>query len=114
MEQNKLLETYGNIKAILEADNIDVSDYKLIAYGLQFRLSVLGWTGKIRIYQKKRDVLKIDCSLLKGEPMAKKIKALIAENEARPDPKSPRITFDFSFPMFGIHESGKGRGIDPL
>ncbi|GAG59400.1 unnamed protein product [marine sediment metagenome] len=60
MEQgNRPLEVYENIKSVLKVDNINVSDYKLIDYGLQFTVSILDWSGVIRIYQNKKGILKI-------------------------------------------------------
>jgi len=69
---NKIFEVYQNIKSTLQAETIKVSDYKSIDYGLQFTVSILDWSGLIRIYQNKKGGLKIDYSQLKGGANATK------------------------------------------
>ncbi|MCK4732503.1 MAG: hypothetical protein KAT65_08595, partial [Methanophagales archaeon] len=76
-KENDLFKVYENIKSILKDENISVSEYKLIDYGLQFTVSTLNWSGVIRIYQNKKGGLKIDYSQLKGGANATKIQTLI-------------------------------------
>lgn len=109
---NRLLEVYEHIKSILKVDHINVSNYQLIDYGLQFTVSILDWSGIIRIYQNKKGVLKIDYSQLKGGVNAIKIQNLV---------ESKRIPFDsnkkgveLGFPIIGTDESGKGDYFGPL
>ena len=56
---NELLEVYENIKSILKTGDVEVSDYQLIEYGLQFTVSILDWSGIIRIYQNKKGALNL-------------------------------------------------------
>jgi len=112
---DRLLEVYDHIKSILTVENINVSDYQLIEYGLQFNLSILNWSGTIRIYQNKKGILKIDYSQLKGDEHAAKIRSLIegkkpSHASMMPDNKG----FELGFPIIGTDESGKGDYFGPL
>jgi ribonuclease HIII len=114
-QRDRLLEVYEHIKVILTAENISVSDYELIDYGLQFSVYILSWSGTIRIYQNKKNVIKIDYSQLKGSEYATKIQSLIEGK--RPSPKSTmpdNKDFELGFPIIGTDESGKGDYFGPL
>ncbi|TET39151.1 MAG: ribonuclease HIII [Dehalococcoidia bacterium] len=116
MEQgNRLLEVYEHIKSILKVDNINVSDYKLIDYGLQFTVSILDWSGVIRIYQNKKGILKIDYSQLKGGVNGIKIQTLIEDKGISSDSKkSSKKDVALGLPIIGTDESGKGDYFGPL
>jgi ribonuclease HIII len=109
---NRLLKVYEHINSILKGYHINVSDYQLIDYGLQFTVSILDWSGIIRIYQNKKGVLKIDYSQLKGGVYAIKIQKLI---EGKKIPLySNKKAVDLGFPIIGTDESGKGDYFGPL
>ncbi len=116
MEQkNRLIETYKHIKSTLKSNNFNVSDHKEIAYGMQFTVSALNWSGTIRIYQNKKGILKIDYSQLKGGVNAKKIQSLIegkmiSSNSANSNKKGVEL----GLPIIGTDESGKGDYFGPL
>lgn len=116
MEQgNRLLKVYEHIKSVLKVDDINISDYNLIDYGLQFTVSILEWSGVIRIYQNKKDILKIDYSQLKGGVNAKKIQTLIEGKGISPDSrKLSKKDVALGFPIIGTDESGKGDYFGPL
>ena len=112
---NELLKTYENIKLILKTNDVEVSDYKLIDYGLQFTISILDWSGIIRIYQNKKGALKIDYSQLKGEVNAIKVQTLIEGKRALSNLKnSDKNDIELGFPIIGTDESGKGDYFGPL
>lgn len=112
---DRLLEIYEHIKSILAVDNINISDYQLIDYGLQFTVSILGWSGIIRIYQNKKGVLKIDYSQLRGGENAIKIQSLIEGKRAISNLKnSDKNDVELGFPIIGTDESGKGDYFGPL
>jgi len=111
-ENNKLYECYESVRAILTTNNIIVADYKLIEYGLQFSVSILDWSGIIRIYQNKKGVLKIDYSQLKDSVHAIKIKKLVEGKEIQFDSNQKNI--ELGFPIIGTDESGKGDYFGPL
>jgi len=114
-QENKLLETYDHIKSILTVANINVSHYLPIDYGLQFSVSILNWSGTIRIYQNKKDILKIDYSQLKGDENATKIRSLIEGKRPSPESMMPdNKGFELGFPIIGTDESGKGDYFGPL
>jgi len=114
-QENKLLEVYEYIKSILKVDNINVSDYQLIDYGLQFTVSILDWSGIIRIYQNKKGVLKIDYSQLKGGVNAIKVQTLTEGKRAISNLKnSDKNDVELGFPIIGTDESGKGDYFGPL
>jgi ribonuclease HIII len=116
MEQkNRLLETYKQIKSILKSNNFNVSDHKEIAYGMQFTVSALDWSGTIRVYQNKKGVLKIDYSQLKGGVNSTKIQSLI-EGKITPSDsaKLNKKGVELELPIIGTDESGKGDYFGPL
>jgi len=116
MEQkNRLLETYKHIKSTLKSNNFNVSDHKEIAYGVQFAVSALNWSGTIRIYQNKKGILKIDYSQLKGGVNATKIQSLIEGKMISSDSaKSNKKGVELGLPIIGTDESGKGDYFGPL
>jgi len=112
---NELLEVYENIKSILKTGDVEVSDYQLIEYGLQFTVSILDWSGIIRIYQNKKGALKIDYSQLKGGVNAIKVQTLIEGKRAISNLKnSDKNDVELGFPIIGTDESGKGDYFGPL
>jgi len=112
---DRLLEIYEHIKSILAAENTNISDYQLIDYGLQFNVSILDWSGIIRIYQNKKGVLKIDYSQLRGGENALKIQSLIENKIISADSaKSNNKGVVLGFPIIGTDESGKGDYFGPL
>ena len=116
MEQkNRLLETYKQIKSILKSNNFNVSDHKEIAYGVQFTVSALDWSGAIRVYQNKKGVLKIDYSQLKGGVNSTKIQSLI-EGKITPSDSGElnKRGVELELPIIGTDESGKGDYFGPL
>jgi ribonuclease HIII len=116
MEQgNNPIELYKHVKSILNINHINVSDYQLIDYGLQFTVSILGWSGVIRIYQNKKGVLKIDYSQLNDGANTIKIQALIESKKISSDlRKSNRKEVILRLPIIGTDESGKGDYFGPL
>ena len=116
-QKNKLFILYENIKSVLQVQNISVSDYQSIDYGLQFDISINDWSGKIRIYQNKKGVLKIDYSLLDGGTNAIMIKTLIEDKKTIPNSKIQHTNnreMELGYPIIGTDESGKGDYFGPL
>jgi ribonuclease HIII len=112
---DRLLEVYDYIKSTLTGDNVNVSDYQLIDYGLQFSVSILNWSGTIRIYQNKKGVLKIDYSQLKGGENAANVQSLIEGKRLSPESMMPdNKGSELGFPIIGTDESGKGDYFGPL
>jgi len=116
MEKNiRLYETYEQIKSILTANNFSVSEYRLIEYGLQFRVSILDWSGMIRVYQNKKGNIKIDYSQIKSEDYAKKIQNLTEGTSVSSLPNiQNKENIDLGYPIIGTDESGKGDYFGPL
>ena len=121
--ENKIFEVYKNIKSTLHAENVEVSDYRLIDYGMQFTVSIANWSGLIRIYQNKKGVIKIDYSQLRDKKNAKKIQNLIegkigknkqSNKKISDSKKSIKKNYEFGFPIIGTDESGKGDYFGPL
>jgi len=112
---DRLLEEYKHIKAILTSENIRVSDYQLIEYGLQFSVSILDWSGTIRIYQNKKSILKVDYSQLRGDVNATRIQSVITGKTVLPEQKkAENNAYVLGFPIIGTDESGKGDYFGPL
>lgn len=116
-QENKLLILYENIKSILRVENINISNYQLIDYGLQFAVSTIGWSGKIRIYQNKKSIIKIDYSQLGSGVNASRIQTLIEGKTAPSELKilnNKDLDIELGFPIIGTDESGKGDYFGPL
>lgn len=116
-QENKLLNLYEKIKSILQGESVNVSNYQLIDYGLQFAVSGIDWSGKIRIYQNKKGILKIDYSQLGKGENATKIQTLIDGNNILPNSKEllrKNEDIELGFPIIGTDESGKGDYFGPL
>lgn len=114
---NKLIQVYENIKSILQVENINVSNHQLIDYGLQFTVSVLEWSGKIRIYQNKKGIIKIDYSQLGNGAYAARIRTLVEDKKTFSNSKitnNKDAAFELGFPIIGTDESGKGDYFGPL
>ena len=109
-----LLEIYEDVRSVLAADDISVSNYQLIDYGLQFKVSTLDWSGMIRIYQNKKGIVKIDYSQLRGVN-AMRIQNLVGGRKMPSDSREPsRRNTELGFPIIGTDESGKGDYFGPL
>jgi ribonuclease HIII len=114
-KDNKLLETYEQIRSILIANEFSVSKYRLIEYGLQFSVSILDWSGLIRVYQNKKGNIKIDYSQLKNGNYATKIQNLIeGKSISSLQNIQKKKIFDLGYPIIGTDESGKGDYFGPL
>lgn len=114
---DELVQTYNNIKSILQVDNINVSNYQSIDYGLQFAVSIGDWSKKIRIYQNKKNVIKIDYSPLGSGPNSERIRSLVENHGVNSNLKQQNKVdniSDFGFPIIGTDESGKGDYFGPL
>lgn len=112
--KNRLLETYNHVKSVLKSNNFNVSNYKEIAYGVQFTVSALNWSGLIRIYQNKKGVLRIDYSQLNNSENAIKIQTLIEGKGIPSGSKDLNKNVGLGFPIIGTDESGKGDYFGPL
>ena len=115
--QDELIQMYDNIKSTLQVEMINVSNYQLIDYGLQFTVSILDWSRKIRIYQNKKGIIRIDYSPLGSGGNSGKIRTLVESgglnSNLGPQKKIDQI-LDFGYPIIGTDESGKGDYFGPL
>ena len=113
--QDKLIQVYGTIKSILQVEKINVSNYQLIDYGLQFNVSIHDWSRKIRIYQNKKGTIKIDYSPLGRGENSENIRVLLENGNLNLDSqkKIDQIS-EFGYPIIGTDESGKGDYFGPL
>lgn len=116
-KETELFKQYDKIKSTLQMENINVSDYQLIDYGLQFTINILDWSKKIRIYQNKKGITKIDYSQLGNGTNALRIQNLVESKLMSSDSKiinELELDLDFGFPIIGTDESGKGDYFGPL
>lgn len=121
MTDNKdiLDDIFQASKANLETDGYLVSDFKRIAYGIQFHLSKNLWKGTLRIYANKKGQIKYDFSQIKEETIKNQIQSIII-GEATLADKQHEIKNEYydssaSFvPIIGTDESGKGDYFGPL
>lgn len=114
---NTLIQVYENLKKILQIGNVNVSDHQLIDYGLQFTVSVLDWSGKIRVYQNKKGIIKIDYSQLGNGTNAARIQTLVECKRTSSTSKlinNKDMDLELGFPIIGTDESGKGDYFGPL
>jgi ribonuclease HIII len=108
----RLTKTYQNIKTLLESENLNVTNYKDIAYGIQFSVSFSNWSGTIRIYENKNGVIRHDYSQLKNGEYTSRVRAIIEQRESSIDVENRVI--GIGFPIIGTDESGKGDYFGPL
>jgi ribonuclease HIII len=109
----RAIETYERISSVLKAENISVSNYQLIDYGLQFLVYILDWSGIIRIYENKKGGLKIDYSQLKNGENVLRIQRVI-EGQGILNSEGNGKAVELGFPVIGTDESGKGDYFGPL
>ena len=106
---------YIHIKEQLHKHNFTVNEYKLINYGLQFKVSLHDWTGIMRIYQNKKGIVKVDLSQLSDDTKGKWIKNIIeGKNGVSIEDYSDNTKIDVGLPVIGTDESGKGDYFGPL
>lgn len=113
MTDNALVDTYHRIKSILIQNGFNVSEYNIIDYGIQFNISISGWTGLLRVYQNKKGTIRVDYSQLKNSDKAFQIQNLI-EGEYSLDNSPNKTIPNGEFPIIGTDESGKGDYFGPL
>jgi ribonuclease HIII len=113
MIDNELANTYLNIKSILTQNEFNVSEYNAINYGIQFNLSILEWSGVLRVYQNKKHVIRIDYSQLKNSDRVLQIQKLI-DGEHHEDNLQSKMITSLEYPIIGTDESGKGDYFGPL
>ena len=99
---------YELIKKKLTRHSFSVSPITKINYGIQFEISKDMWESKLRIYEKKNGVLKIDYSPLKGEK-AEAVRSIIEDREVIAEE-----SITLAYPYIGTDESGKGDTFGPL
>ncbi len=116
----RAIQKYEEIYRLLSADRFTISDYKEISYGLQFTVRQSNWSGLIRIYQNKKDVVRVDLSQLDRSDSAGVVRKLIGEergvlsqdvllNEKQNRGCEEAFTLaEIQLPLFGSDESGKG------
>jgi len=109
----RAIETYERISNVLKAENITVSSFQLINYGLQFLVYIVDWSGIIRIYENKKGELKIDYSQLKNGENALRIQKLI-EGQRILNGEENEKDVELGLPIIGTDESGKGDYFGPL
>jgi len=111
----QLIEIYNDAKSRLISVDIHVSEFKDIAYGIQFSVTIDGWSGFIRIYQNKKGVIKNDYSQIQGSEYSSKIISIIEQKEYSGEQiRESKDVFEIGFPIIGTDESGKGDYFGPL
>jgi ribonuclease HIII len=113
MPNSEIIELYNKIRSVLENKKITVGQFKLIDYGLQFDVSAPDLSGKIRIFQNKKNNIKMDYSQLKGN-INQKIPDLLADFGNNSKDSSFIKDVEIPFPIIGTDESGKGDYFGPL
>lgn len=114
-QESELLQEYERIKILLEINNINIKEFKLIDFGLQFKVFINDWYGLIRIYQNKNKILNIDYSQLRNSEYSIKIKNLIEDrNTSLYLEKENGEKIDLDYPIIGTDEAGKGDYFGPL
>jgi ribonuclease HIII len=111
MSNQTLQAIYDEIKKKLLCGGIDVAAYTSISYGIQFSVSIHGWSGLIRIYQNKKGVIRHDYSQLKNGEYSSKVVSIIEQTETKE--KKTDLT-EVGLPVIGTDESGKGDYFGPL
>ncbi|MCX5982517.1 MAG: ribonuclease HIII [Nostocales cyanobacterium LacPavin_0920_SED1_MAG_38_18] len=110
----KAIEMYEKIFKSLCIQDFNVSEYKIINYGLQFTIKKNNWSGIVRIFQNKKGVVKVDYSQLDKSDNSTFIEELL-ESKNSDSVSSNTKSSDNSIiqtinnlPIIGTDESGKG------
>ena len=105
---------YEKIFKSLCIQDFNVSEYKIINYGLQFTIKKNNWSGIVRIFQNKKGVVKVDYSQLDKSDNSTFIEELL-ESKNSDSVSSNTKSSDNSIiqtinnlPIIGTDESGKG------
>lgn len=112
--QEKLQQTYENIKLVLEENQFQVSSFKQINYGIQFQVTLNKDSFTIRVYLNKKGAIKYDYSLIKEDnSTTQRIRSLLQGNDTNRNGDEVS-KFDLGYPIIGTDESGKGDYFGPL
>lgn len=116
-----LRNIYNEIKKVLSNNNIQVSLFQEIPYGIQFNVSQFTGGGVLRIYLNKKGMIKIDFSQINQDTFRQKIENIINNHQgklnntnsdySKKDFRRSDIEYE---PVIGIDESGKGDYFGPL
>ncbi|MFD3156015.1 ribonuclease HIII [Haloimpatiens sp. FM7330] len=122
-------EYYDYFRDKLQSNNIKVSDYKKINYGLQFKVEINNQTELVRIYESKKKGIKNDFSQVKSEENKKLILSILSgsiplktqdeieQSQDKKELKSDSVLENFDEDekaLIGTDESGKGDFFGPL
>lgn len=114
------VQKYEEIHSLLSAHSFTVSDYKEVNYGLQFAVKQSNWSGLIRLYQNKKDVVRVDLSQVDRSDSAEAVRKLISEGkdvlsqdvllneEQNGGHEGTSDLTEIQLPLLGSDESGKG------
>lgn len=74
-------EAYKHCEKILKKKGFKVDNFKEISYGLQFVIQIDGNNYTIRIYESKKNGVKIDLSMIRNSEVERQIIDIIYENK---------------------------------
>lgn len=74
-------EAYEHCKSVLENRGSEVESFKEISYGLQFVTILNGNKYTIRIYESKKNGVKVDLSMIRNGEIEKEITDIIYDNQ---------------------------------
>lgn len=116
-------EYYEGLKEIFERNNISVSEYEEISYGLQFHISLKNIKELIRVYQSKKGT-RHDLSQIKNEEVLELVEKLIksrgqisiteVKGEEQKISRAASNSDIEELELIGTDESGKGDYFGPL
>jgi ribonuclease HIII len=110
-ELAKALKKYKDMYDVLSNCDFNISEYKLISYGLQFTVQKGKWSGIVRVFQNKKGEVKVDLSQLDTNEYSTQISSLLsvkASDSTCSDGLSGVLGIRDVLPIIGSDESGKG------
>lgn len=113
MFKNKF-ECYIYYRNLIDACGGEVSEYKEINYGLQFKFSLCNQTHTIRVYESAKKGVNPDFSQVKDSSILKLLGGEVKSAEKPLRIVEPLKSDSDSVPLIGTDESGKGDYFGPL
>lgn len=106
---------FKKIQSHFEKKSIQIGEKKNINHGIQFRVAIDGYSGRLRIYHSKKKGTNIDYSPLQPTLFREKIINLVNECFGLPKNEMAKSTNQIiPKSLIGTDESGKGDYFGPL
>lgn len=91
----------------------EVGDLQKIDYGIQFSIKKNNWSGVVRVYKNKKGIISFDYSQLRSDEHLGVLFS-IQESSTKDYKTEKSSATNYTYPLIGTDESGKGDYFGPL